>query len=277
VQKMTREDLVKFHREWFKPNHSTLVIVGATSLAEIRPRLEKLFAGWKLGEVPSKNINTVAHREKPAVYIMDRPGSIQSVILAAHVAPPKANPQEIAIETMNTVLGGDFTSRVNMNLREDKHWSYGALTFLWDARGQRPFIVYASVQTDKTKESMSEIQKELNGILGSIPVSEDELARAKASETLTLPGRWETMSAVGNSIAEIVRFGLDDDYFNTYSDRVRALALNDLNGAAQTVVHPGNLVWVVVGDREKIEPGIRELNLGAISVIDADGNVKAGK
>jgi zinc protease len=277
VKKMTREELVKFHQEWFKPNRSTLVIVGATTLAEIRPKLEKLFADWKPGEVPSKNIGTVALPEKPAVYIMDRPGAIQSVIGAAHVAPPKANPQEIAIATMNTVLGGDFTSRMNMNLREDKHWSYGALTFLWDARGQRPFIAGASVQTDKTKESMSEMLKELNGILGSIPVSEDELARAKASETLTLPGRWETMSAVGNSIAEIVRFGLDDDYFNTYSDRVRALALNDLNGAAQTVVHPGNLVWVVVGDREKIEPGIRELNLGAISVIDADGNVKAGK
>ncbi|MBI1941855.1 MAG: insulinase family protein [Acidobacteria bacterium] len=277
VQKMTRDDLVKFHQEWFKPNHATLVVVGATTLAEIQPKLEKLFAIWKAGEVPSKNISTVTLREESRVYIMDRPGSIQSVILAAHIAPPKANPREIAIATMNTVLGGDFTSRMNMNLREDKHWSYGALTFLWDARGQRPFIAYAAVQTDKTKESMSEVLKELNGILGSITVTEDELARAKASETLTLPGRWETMSAVGNSIAEIVRFGLDDNYFNTYSERVRALGLNDVNDAAKKVVHPGNLVWVAIGDREKIEPGIRELNLGEISLMDPDGNVKPGK
>jgi len=276
VKKMTREELVKFHQEWFKPNHATLVVVGATTLAEIQPKLEKLFADWKPGDVPSKNISTVALPEKPKVYIMDRPGAIQSVILAAHVAPPKANPQEIAIETMNTVLGADFTSRINMNLREDKHWSYGALTLLWDARGQRPFVVYASVQTDKTKESMSEIGKELNGILGSVPVTEDELARAKASETLTLPGRWETMSAVGDSIGEIVRFGLSDDYFNTFSQRVRALGLNDVNDAAKKVVHPGNLVWVVVGDREKIEPGIQELNIGEISLIDGDGNVKSG-
>ena len=277
VQKMTRDDLVKFHQEWFKPNHATLVVVGATTLAEIQPKLEKLFATWKAGDVPSKNIGTVALPEKSRVYIMDRPGSIQSVILAAHIAPPKANPQEIPIETMNTVLGADFTSRMNMNLREDKHWSYGAITLLWDARGQRPYIVYAPVQTDKTKESLAEIQKELDGILGTKPVTENELDRAKASETLTLPGRWETMSAVADSIGEIVRFGLDDNYFNTYSQRVRALGLDDVNGVANKVIHPGNLVWVVVGDREKIEPGIRELSLGEVSLMDADGNVISGK
>ncbi len=277
VQKMKREDLIKFHQEWFKPNHATLIVVGATTLAEIQPKLEKLFATWKAGDVPTKNISTVGLPEKSRVYIMDRPGSIQSVILAAHIVPPKANPQEIAIETVNTVLGGDFTSRINMNLREDKHWSYGALTLLWDARGQRPYLVYASVQTDKTKESLGEIQTELDGILGNKPVSDHELERAKASETLTLPGRWETMSAVADSIGEIVRFGLSDDYFNTFSQRVRALGLDDVNGVAKKVIHPENLVWVVVGDREKIEPGIRELNVGPISVIDTDGNVQAGR
>jgi zinc protease len=277
VQKMTRDDLVKFHDEWFKPNHATLVVVGATTLAEIQPKLEKLFASWKPGDVPTKNVSTVALPEKSRIYLIDRPGSIQSVILASHIVPPKANPQEIAIETMNTVLGGDFTSRINMNLREDKHWSYGALTLLWDARGQRPYLVYASVQTDKTKESLGEIQKELNGIQGNKPVTEKELDRAKASETLTLPGQWETMSAVGNSIDEIVRFGLPDDYFNTFSQRVRALGLDDVNGIAKKVIHPGNLVWVVVGDRAKIEPGIRELNIGEVSLMDADGNVIPGK
>ncbi len=277
VEKMKREDLMKFHDQWFKPNHSTLVVVGATTLAEIQPKLEKLFANWKAGDVPAKNIGTVALADSPKVYLMDRPGALQSVILAAHVAPPKANPQEIAIETMNTVLGGDFSARINMNLREDKHWSYGARTVILDARGQRPFIVQAPVQTDKTSGAMTEIQKELTGIVGSKPATEDELARAKAAETLTLPGQWETMSAVANSIGDIVQFGLPDDYFDTYSQRVRALGLDGVNGAAEKVVHPGSLVWVVVGDREKIEPGIRALNLGPITVLDADGNVMPGK
>src|ERR1051326_7614083 len=155
VEKLTRSDMKKFHDTWFKPNKATLIIVGDTTRNEILPRLEKLFDGWKPGEVPSKNISPVEQQRKSAVYLIDRPDSLQSVILAGHVAPPRSNPDEIAIETMNTILGGTFTSRVNMNLREDKHWSYGAFTLLWPARGQRPFIAYAPVQTDKTKESRS--------------------------------------------------------------------------------------------------------------------------
>jgi zinc protease len=273
VQKMTRDDLVKFQQEWFKPNHATLVIVGDTTLAEISPKLEKLFADWKPGDVPKKDISPVPQKDHSVVYLMDRPGALQSVIFAAELAPPKANPEEEAIETMNMILGGNFIARINMNLREDKHWSYGAQSLIFDARGQRPFLVYAPVQTDKTKESMAEIMKELDGILGQIPMTEDELAKAKASETLTLPGRWETMNRVMNDIGEIVRFGLPDDYWDTYAAKMRAVQLKSAEAAAEEVVHPNKLVWVVVGDREKIEPGIRELNLGPIRILSPDGNV----
>ncbi|MCX8009617.1 MAG: insulinase family protein, partial [Ignavibacteria bacterium] len=134
ISKLTREDLIKFHQTWFKPNNATMVIVGDITLAEITPKLEKLFANWKQGEVPKKNISEVKHKEKSEIYILDRPGSLQSVILAGHIAPPSNNPDEIALQTMNTILGGSFTSRVNMNLREDKHWSYGASTFMYGAR-----------------------------------------------------------------------------------------------------------------------------------------------
>jgi len=276
TQRMTQGDLVKFHQAWFKPNHATLVVVGDTTLAEMQPKLEKLFQPWKPGDVPKKDIRTVAQQEKPTVYLMDRPGALQSVILAAHVSPPKANPQEIPIETMNEILGGAFTSRINMNLREDKHWSYGARSLLWDARGQRPFIVVAPVQTDKTSEAMQEIAKELQGILGGIPITNEELTKAKASRMLTLPGQWETMDAVGQSVGEIVRYGLPDDYFNTYADKVKALGMDDIKGAAETVVHPDKLVWVVVGDRAKTEPVVKKLNLGDVRLMDADGNVQAG-
>ncbi len=273
TEKMTRDDLVRFHQQWVKPNHSTLIVVGDASLAALQPRLERLFAAWKPGEVPQKNISAVAHKEQPVVYLMDRPGAIQSVIFAAHIAPPKNNPDEIAIETMNMILGGNFVARINMNLREGKHWSYGARSLVFDARGQRPFFVFAPVQTDKTKESMAEVLKELNGIRGEIPVTEEELDKAKAAETLTLSGQWETANAVANSIAEIVRFGLEQDYHDKYAGRVRALGLEDINKAADGVIHPGRLVWVVVGDREKIEAGIRELGLGEIAVLSPDGKV----
>src|SRR5256886_964684 len=225
---MTRDDLARFHRTWFKPNHATLVIVGDVTLQEIQPKLARLFSGWQAGEVPQKNIGTVPDQPHPIVYLLDRPGSEQSVILAADLAAPKANPHEYAIESMTSLLGGQFTSRVNMNLREAKHWSYGAFTFIWPARGQRPFIAYAPVQTDKTKESLVELNKELHGILGEPAISEAELTKSQQNQTLQLPGNWETISAVGSSIGEIVSFGLPDDYFTNYPDKVRALTVNDL-------------------------------------------------
>ena len=270
--KITREDLIEFHRTWFKPNHATLVVVGATTMREIKPRLERLFAGWRPGEVPTKNIAAVRPVARAQVYLLDRPGSEQTVVTVGNPAPPKANPDEPAIETMNAVLGSDFGSRLNMNLREDKHWSYGAGTFIRDARGPRPFIAYAPVQTDKTKESIVELQKELRDILGGRPVQPSELDRAKASLTLTLPGSWETIDAVAGTIGEIVAFGLDDRYVETYADKVRAQTTATVTAAAGRVVLPDHLVWVIVGDRARIEAGIRELNLGEIHLVDADGN-----
>jgi zinc protease len=271
VSKLTREDLAKFHNTWFKPNDSTLIVVGDTTLAELTPKLEKLLDGWKKGDVPSKNIATVTYPAKPVVYILDRPGALQSVILAGEIAPARNNPDEIAIEAMNDILGGDFGARINMNLREDKHWSYGAQTVLIGARGQRPFVIYAPVQTDKTKESLAEIDKEVRGILGAKPPTAEELAKVQDNETLKLPGSRETMTEVLNSFGTLVEYGLPDDYYEKYAGRVRALQIADIETVAKRVVRPENLVWVVVGDRSKIEAGVRELNLGDVKFLDADG------
>jgi zinc protease len=273
VTGMTRDDMRQFHQTWFKPNNATLVVVGDATLDEVQSRLERLFRDWRPGDVPQKNLATVEQRPSSSVYVLDRPGSPQSVILAGHVAPPKANPDELAIQTMNTALGGDFTSRINMNLREDKHWSYGAGSVFIDARGQRPFFTYAPVQSDKTKESVQEIYAELTGVIGDNPLTDDELHKAIGSQTLTLPGSWETNSAVLGSINQIVRFGYGDDYFKTFADRIRALGLADLNGAARNTLRPDHVIWIVVGDKEQIMPGLQELGFGPVQEIDADGNV----
>jgi zinc protease len=140
------------------------------------------------------------------------------------------------------------------------------------AKGQRPFIAYAPVQADKTRESMVEMSKELTGIQGPRHVTEAELSTAKKHETLQLPGSWETDRAVLNSIGQIVRFGLPDDYFTTYPGKVRALTVADLSKAAGAVVHADQLTWVIIGDRVKIEPAIRELGWGDIQLLDTDGN-----
>jgi zinc protease len=272
VAGLTRDDLVAFHDTWFKPGGGTMIVVGDTTLDEIRPRLERLFSGWKGGEIPAKNLATVRDRDRPAVYLIDRPGSEQSMILAGHLAPPRSNPDEVAIEAVNEVLGGSFNSRLNMNLREEKGWSYGSRSFVFEARGQRPLIVYAPVQTDRTIESMVEIRKELEGIVGGRPPTGDEVARARDIRTLALPGRWETGAAVSSSIAEIVTHGLPDDFWDRYPEQVRGVDRDRVAGVAKRLVHPDRLVWVVVGDRRKIEQGVRDLGIGEIAFLDADGN-----
>jgi zinc protease len=271
VRKITRDDLVKFHAAWFKPNNAVLVIVGAASMEGIKPKLEKLFSAWEKGDVQKKNVSTVGLPPKPRVYIVDKPGALQSTILAGEIAPPKSDPANIAMETMNTILGGVFSSRLNMNLREDKHWAYGAGSVILGAEAQRPFIAYAPVQTDKTKESMAEVAKELRWIITDHPATSAELAKSQDVETLTLPGSWETMGAVAGSIGDLIRYNLPDDYFALYPSRVRALGVGDVTDAAKKVVRPEGLTWVIVGDRAKIEAGIRELNYGELRYIDSDG------
>ena len=272
VSSLSREDLAAFHQTWFRPNNATLVVAGDITLAEIEPLLEERFGSWKSAAVPHKNIAEVPHKDAPVVYLLDRPGSGQSIIFAGHVAPPRNTPNNIAIETMNTLLGGAFVSRINMNLREDKGWSYGASSLLLRARGQRPLIVYAPVQTDKTSESITEIQNELRGILGHHPPSEDEVLKAQQNLTLTLAGQWETNNAVGGDILTMVEYDLPEDYYDTYTSQVRSLNVAQVTQAAHDVIRPDNLVWIVVGDRAVIEEGIRDLGIGELILIDADGN-----
>lgn len=272
VASLTHEDLIRFYRTWFKPNNATLLVVGDTTLSEIVSKLSKHFQDWEAGPVPAKSIPQVAQRSQSAVYLVHRPGAVQSMIFAIQVAPPANNPDEIAIETMNHILGGTFTSRVNMNLREDKGWSYGARTSLFDARGQRPFIVRAPVQTDRTQESMVEIVKELRGIVAERPPTEEEFVKIRENRVLRLPGSWETISEVGDSLEDLIRLGLPDDYYETYPQKLSDLKLAEVSLAARRFINVDHLLWVVVGDLSRIEEGIRELDLGEIHHVDADGN-----
>ena len=268
------DGLRAFHDTWFRPGNATLIVVGDVTLAELEPALEARFGDWEPGGVPRKNLGAVEPQAETVVYLVDRPDSEQSIIFAGHVAPPKSDPRDLRIETLNDVLGGGFTARINMNLREDKGWSYGARGLLIDAAGQRPFFVFAPVQTDRTADSMAEIDQEINGIRGGggRPPTAEELARVKDQRTLTLPGRWETNRAIMADLVEMVRFGLPDDHWETYADTVRALDLDDVAAEADRFLQPDRLIWVVVGDRARIEESVRALGLGELRFLDADGN-----
>jgi len=272
VNKMTREDLAKFHDTWFKPNNATLLVVGDTTLADIKPRLEKLLASWKPGDVPKRTVPHVAQPEKDVVYLIDRPGSGQSVIFGAQLAPPQNDPDAIALQLVNAIFGGNFSSRINMNLREDKHWSYGVRTIMPATRGQRPYISVSAVQTDKTKESMVELVKEYNNIVGGKPITAEELQDEESNATLALPGSFETVQQLSGAYGNILQFGLPEDYYNTFTEKALALKPDAANEIAKKYILPDHLVWVVVGDMGKVEAGIRELNLGEVHKVDADGN-----
>ncbi|MGA9119576.1 MAG: pitrilysin family protein [Bacteroidota bacterium] len=273
VSKLTRAEMVKFHDTWMKPNNATLIIVGDASMGEMVPKLEKLFKDWKRGDVPKIPVPEVAEKKGQSMYIMDKPGALQSTIFAAHLTLPVNNPDEIAVNAMNTVLGGAFTSRINMNLREAKHWSYGAGSVLLGTGGQRPFIAYAPVQTDKTAESVVEVNKELHDVVGTRPPSTEEVAKVKNNLTLELPGLWETDNAILGAIARLVQFNLPEDYYQTYPGKVEHLSVSDVDHAAVEAIHPDQVVWMIVGDRAKIEKPLRDLNMGPIEFIDSNGNV----
>jgi zinc protease len=271
VSAMTVADVARFHSTWFKPDNATLLVVGDTNMAEIRPRIEALFAGWKPGPVPAKALPVPSPRGSRTVYLIDRPGALQSVIVGAELVPPRGGPEDIATIVLNDAFAGSFSSRVNMNLREDKHWTYGTAASLPDARGVRPYYVVAPVQTDKTAESLKEVMNEFSRIAGADPLSADELQRARERLTLKLPGDFETLPQLAGAYTTMLAYGLPDDYFNTYVQKVNAVTPEAEKALAEKLIAPDRMTWVVVGDLAKIEPTVRALNLGEVQRIDVDG------
>jgi zinc protease len=271
VASINRSDMVKFHQVWLAPNTSTLLVVGDITVDELKRKLESKLAGWKQKQVPAKNIGNVSAPDKKKIFIIDKPDALQSIVLAAQLAPTGQSNDWVTMDMMNRIVGGEFTSRINMNLREDKHWSYGAGSFLIDAKGQSMFVGYAPVQTDKSAESATELKKELEQYISSKPATQEEFDKVQANAVMQLPGGWETNSAVIAALEEQVKYNRGKDYWPNYANKIRTLTLKDIQAAAGKVIKPGEMTWLIVGDRKKIEKGIRDLNLGEIHFINSEG------
>lgn len=271
LESVTRDDLIKWHADWFKPGSSTIVIAGDTTMDKLLPALEQTFGQWAAGSAPAKNLPTVAKTPGRKIYLIDKPDATQSVIVAAHISEKSGQPEDLAAEPVFTNFGGIATSRLNRNLRLDKHWSYGTSGFLTNSRGQRTFTVIAPVQTDKTKESMAEVLKEIKDIAGDRPIKGEEFASIMRNMTSRLPGRFETLSSLENAAVTLINLGLPDDYWSNYAGRMRGLTESQLERAADKFVEPGEIIWLVVGDLSKVEKGIRELGYGDVIRLNADG------
>jgi predicted Zn-dependent peptidase len=275
IAALTRADLTGWAAQWIRPDIATLIVVGDTDLTELVPRLEKVFSGWKAPATPppSPALPVAKLPARPRVLLADQPGAVQATIVVAELAPSSMDPATIDLEVANVVLGGEFSARLNMNLREDKHWSYGSYSGLGNALGQRTWAASAPVQIDKTADAIKELRREITDyVTGKAPVTPAELAKVQASEVRTLPGSYETGRAVLDTLSRIVLFHRPDDYPQQRVSRVTALTVDQLKAAARTI-QPAGLTWIVVGDLKKIEAPIRALELGDVKVVDADGRV----
>ncbi|WP_017931746.1 M16 family metallopeptidase [Robiginitomaculum antarcticum] len=272
---MTRADLQAYHRDFIRPDNATLFVVGDIDQATLKPKLEAEFGNWSAPDtaIPERNVAQVGIRPGERVIIVDKEGSPQSLILGGHLISSTGAPNATDIDAMNEALGGAFTARVNMNLREDKGWAYGAYTFMQNAKGQRPWLIYAPVQTDKTGESLMELRREVRDYLGNRPITADELQKVRDNNIRSLPGQFETAGSVLGSIRSSARYGRAYDYATTTQQRYNALTPEGLRQTATETIKPDSVIWIIVGDRTEIEAPLKALGIADIEYWDTDGNV----
>ncbi len=271
INSVSREDLVAFHKSQLNPNGAMIVAVGDITMAELTARLEQRFGSWKSPTPAVRATIPPAAPAQKAIYLVDKPGAQQTTILAAIPAAPRDESNERSVELMNNVFGGSFVSRLNMNLREDKHWSYGASSFINGSLGPRTFVAFSGVQTDKTRESMVEFRKELTEVGTTRPITAEELAKAQTDMTQSLPGQWETGGSVLGSLSSLYTLERPANFWDTYAPGLKAVDVAGINAAARRVVKADDVIWVVVGDRAKIEKDLKGLGYGPVIVVDADG------
>jgi predicted Zn-dependent peptidase len=273
LKSFTREDVVAFHESWIRPDNAVIYAAGDTTLPELVSALNKSFGDWSAPARPKgkKSIAPGSPIASTRIVLIDKPGVTQATIRVGELMPSTLDSRDFDINALNDVLGGKFTSRINMNIREDKGWTYGASSSVDDARGPRPFEIATDVQIDKTAEAMAEIEKELRTIGHDRPVTVPELTLLEKGEVLALPGRFETGQALVSYLQFVDRFDRPDDWITTLPARYAALKPATITQTAGALLHPDAMTWVVVGDLSKIEAKVRALNLGAVEVWDAEG------
>lgn len=262
------EDLKNFYSTYLRPNNATLIIVGDVTASTVLPKLETAFGKWETGKIPTATWTGVAQVQKRQVWLVDKPGAEQSEIRLGRLGVPRLTEDYYALVVMNTILGGSFTSRLNQNLRETHGYSYGAYSYFDFRPLPGPFLAGAAVQTAKTDSALVEFMKELNAILQ--PVSDSELTRGTNYVALSFPQDFQSVGQIANQLAELVIYDLPNDYFNNYIQRILAVTKEDVERVAKKYLDPEKVAVIVVGDRAKIEKGVRALNLGPVQVMTVE-------
>ncbi|WP_420127719.1 M16 family metallopeptidase, partial [Longimicrobium sp.] len=267
TQGLNRGRVQGFHASRYRPESSTLILVGDVDPATMQPLIAEAFGAWRgqgaagtAGQLPTPPSIT-----RTVVYLIDKPGAAQSEIRIGHPGVPRSSPDYFPVLVMNTMLGGTFTSRLNTSLRETHGWAYGASSSFQFLQGAGPFTARAGVQTNATDSALVEFFREINRIRTE-PVTAQELDKIKNFVALRLPDQLETTSDMAGQLAGLETYGLDASYYDDYVQRVMAVTAEDLRRVANQYVHPERAVVVVVGDRQVVEAAVRAANVGPVEI-----------
>ncbi|HEY0972635.1 MAG TPA: pitrilysin family protein, partial [Gemmatimonadales bacterium] len=260
TEAITQADLRRFYETYYRPNNATLIVVGDVRADEMVARLERLLSGWPRADVPATELAAAPSAGETKVYLVDKPGAAQSSVRIGAVGVARSTDDYFALEVMNTILGGSFTSRLNQNLRETHGYTYGAGSYFDMRRAPGPFVARAEIVSAKTDSALIEFMKELKAIRDTVPTA--ELEKAKQYLQLQLPGDFETTSDIASQLLAVALNDLPLDYFDSYSRRIAEVTQADVRRVAERYVDPSHLAVVVVGDRATIEPSIRAAMIG---------------
>jgi predicted Zn-dependent peptidase len=264
VKGFTRENIADFAQRWLRPDNMEIFVVSSLPLAEIQPLLEQRFGTWAAPAVPKgvkKFTATPARATSERIVLVDRPGSPQSIILGGQVTPIDPRGEFAAISSANDVLGGNFLSRINMDLRETKGWSYGVRGTAQLTANLVPYLITAPVQADRTGDSIRALSQDIREFLGAKGVTDEELSRTVASRINQLPGQFETSDAVLGAMQTNAMYGRPDNYYELLVGKYRTQTRASLDAALRAAVDPRGFVWVVVGDAAKVRPQLAKLGM----------------
>ena len=273
VKAITRDDVMAFHKAYYQPGRAIITVVGDTTTAKAKGAVEKALAAWsKGGDKPSFDYPKLPELQPAKIYLVDKPGAAQAVFNIGLPGPPRNTPDYFALQVLNTILGGQFQSRLNANIREQKGYSYGVNSNFGFGRGPGAFRAGGSIFIAKTDAALIEFMKELKGIVGEKPITDEEIKTAKESLIQGLPQRFASVFAISNAITSLVVQGLPDDYYQTYANNVSAVTKDDLLRVAKKYIDLNHLAIVIVGDRSVVEGPLKATGIAPITMIDIEGN-----
>jgi predicted Zn-dependent peptidase len=269
VADIARSDLARFYRTYYRPNNATLIVVGDVQPDEVERRARDLFGSWQRGDIPATQYGPVPSAGSRKIYLVDKPAAAQSSFRIGGVGVARSTPDYFAIEVMNTILGGSFTSRLNQNLRETHGYTYGAGSGFSMRREPGPFTAEAEIVAAKTDSALVQFLAELKAISDTVP--EAELARAKQLLQLQLPGDFETTRSIASRLVPVAIYDLPLDFYNEYVGRIGAVGQADVLRVARQEIKPDSVDIVIVGDSKLVEPGLKALGVAPVERLTLAG------